>query len=233
MLRRILYAIVVLIVAARADAGSFTVNPVRIELSPARPYSVLRITNLADEPVTIQAHVERWEADGAEALIDDVLLSPPIRTIASGQTQFIRLGLRSSNRSVMEQAYRLILEEVPRPIAVDFSGLRTVLKVRVPIFSKPIAAVAPHLSWEAWPTATGLHVAAFNRGNAHIQVRRLILIDKNGKQSIIATPSYVLPNESAGWTVDNQQLLGAAEVRLIADTDAGGIDEVVLLKPRQ
>jgi fimbrial chaperone protein len=225
--------ILTLALLSTAHAGSFAVTPVRIELSPARPYSVVQITNQGGEAVLIQAHVERWEAgDGSEQRSDEVLLNPPFRTIAPGQSQFIRLGLRTVNQSGKEQAYRLVLEEVPRPVAAEFSGLRTVLRVRIPVFSKPASPVAAQLNWEAWPTSTGVRVVAWNRGNAHIQVRRLVLIDKTGKQFIVASPSYVMPDQSGEWAVNEEHFLLATELRLMADTDAGGINEVLPLKQR-
>ena len=47
--------------------------------------------------MTIQAHIVAWSAKGAEEVLtdnDDILLNPPIFTVAVGHTQFLRLGLR-------------------------------------------------------------------------------------------------------------------------------------------
>src|SRR5207302_10639047 len=100
---------------APAQAGTFSVNPVRLVLSSSHPNAALQITNYGDEAVTIQAHVVSWaESSQNEFRVDEVLLNPPIFTVAAHSSQFIRLGLRHANRTQDEQAYRLVLDEVPR-----------------------------------------------------------------------------------------------------------------------
>jgi len=49
-------------------AGSFSVNPVRIELTAARPNALVQIANLSDEPTIIQVHVVSWRSDNNESV---------------------------------------------------------------------------------------------------------------------------------------------------------------------
>lgn len=44
-------------------ASSLTLAPVGIGLTASRPYTILRITNNADEPVTLHARACRWSFD--------------------------------------------------------------------------------------------------------------------------------------------------------------------------
>src|SRR5690242_12258323 len=97
-------------------AGSYTVMPIRIELSARRLQTTVEVANRGDEATTIQAHIVSWSAAGVEELLsdnDDILLNPPIFTLAPGRQQFVRLGLRRPKPSEVEITYRLILEEVP------------------------------------------------------------------------------------------------------------------------
>jgi P pilus assembly chaperone PapD len=45
-------------------AGSYTVQPVRIELSPRQLRTTIQIQNIGDEPAKIQAHIVAWNAKG-------------------------------------------------------------------------------------------------------------------------------------------------------------------------
>src|SRR5690349_11444162 len=89
--------------------GTFTVNPVRIQVSSSRPNAILQIVNREDDPVTLQAHIVAWSFDGQKDVLvdnDEVMLNPPIAVIAGHQVQAIRMGLRKVNDSLEERCYR-------------------------------------------------------------------------------------------------------------------------------
>src|SRR5882724_7309698 len=113
-------------------AGSYTVKPVRIELSARQLRTTIQIQNSGEEPAMIQAHVVAWNANGAEEVLsgnDEILLNPSIFTVAAGRQQFLRLGLRHPQPDTKEVTYRLILEEVPRAPKPGFRGINTLLRI--------------------------------------------------------------------------------------------------------
>ena len=212
------------------EAGSYTVKPVRIELSTRQLRLTMQIQNLDDEPTTIQAHIVAWSAQGAEEILsdsDDILLNPPIFTVASGHTQFLRLGLRHALADLQEGTYRLILEEVPPPIKAGFNGLRTVLKVSIPIFVKP-RVPAPQLAWTLERTSDQeLRLSVVNRGNTHVQVRKFAITASGGAEPGFTedTATYVLRNARKEWVIHNPRLAAAGHLLLQGLTDSGDLRE--------
>ncbi len=218
------------------EAGSYTVKPVRIELSARQLRVTMQIQNLDVDPTTIQAHIVAWNALGSEEILsdsDDILLNPPIFTIAAGHTQYLRLGLRHPPPDLKEGTYRLILEEVPPPFKAGFSGLRTVLKMSVPIFIKPRIPV-PQLTWTLQRTSDQeLRLSVENRGNAHVQIRKFALTaDGTDPGFVEEIASYVLQNAHKDWVIHNGQLAASSKLLLVGQSDIGDLrEELVPSRP--
>ncbi|HMH11596.1 MAG TPA: fimbria/pilus periplasmic chaperone [Edaphobacter sp.] len=220
--------------AGNARAGSFSVNPVRVEIFEGHTSAVVQIQNLAEEPVTVQAHIVAWsQKDGEEiyADTDEILLNPPIFTIQPKQSQFVRLGLRQPKLiSDGELAYRLILEEVPKPPKPGFTGLQTVLRISLPIFAKPRQQIASPLLWRAEVSTDGaLRVTAVNQGKAHIQVQHLAIatLETPSGTASVQRADYVLAGQSRTWIFSNSRVEIAHNFSLTATTDAGEVHETL------
>jgi fimbrial chaperone protein len=212
------------------QAGSYTVKPVRIELSARQFRTTIQIQNLGEEPATIQAHVVAWNANGAEEVLsdnDEILLNPPIFTVAAGRPQFLRLGLRHPLPDTREGTYRLILEEVPRAPKPAFNGIITLLKISVPIFVNPRVS-SPQLAWTLQRTSDQeLLLSVQNRGNAHVQIRKLAVTAREASEPgfVQGTATYVLQNAHKEWVIRNGQLAAAGKLLVEAQTDSGEIRE--------
>lgn len=224
--------LVVLALSALLSAASFNVTPIRIDLLQQRPTAVLTIENLADEPVTVQARAVKWD-ERAEGYIgevsDDILLNPPIFTLRPRGRQIMRLGLRQRNDQPVELAYRLVLEEVPSWVSDRATGLRTILRISIPVFARARGPYERHLVWQARKTGEDqLTVSATNVGTAHIQVQTVRLETVNGDNATenLAT-AYILPGRSREWTVTNEGLARADRVMVLGTSDAGKIDEIL------
>lgn len=226
MWRTMLVALVVAVAWLPAAAGSLSVNPVRIELTANHPTTTVQITNQAAEPVLVQVHAVEWRLDAndeVELPTDDLILNPPIFTIAPGARQFLRLGPRHMPKSDREITYRLIVEEVPTQ-ATQVAGLRTLLRISLPIFILPATSVAPQVVWAAARMpGGGLLVTAVNHGNRHVQIRELLVSTQEvaEPQVVIRRAYYLLPNERRNWEVHDRKLNSLGSVRVVAITDAG------------
>lgn len=216
-------------------AASFTVTPVRVELSARQLHATLQITNSGDEKVTIQLHPLLWTlASGVQALQDtnDVIFNPPIFTIMPHETQAIRVGLREFAGGTSEETYRLILEEVPANFDSSFKGLRTVLRISIPIFIKPSVPLETKLAWDLHRTPDGgAMLSVSNQGNAHIQLKQLSMVadgatDPSFSQSAFV---YLLPGERKEWAVGSAHLSGQDGFILQAATDGGAVRESLTL----
>ncbi len=218
---------------ASAWCGTFTVSPVRIQVSASRPNAILQVTNREDQQVTIQAHVVAWSFDAQKDVYtdsDDVMLNPPIAVVGAHQSQFIRLGLRHPNEGAQERSYRLILEEVPPPPKAEFRGIQTVLRLSIPIFAVPKAAISAQLTWQAVRTNDSrLRLIAANRGSAHVQIKSLDVTNSDSAEDYLkgALPAYLLPNQHREWLIEDKRAGTAKRIKVLAITDAGVSHEIV------
>jgi fimbrial chaperone protein len=221
-----------------AWCGSFTVSPVRIQVSASRPNAILQISNRDDQPVTIQAHVVTWSFENQADIYvnsDDIMLNPPIATIGAHQSQLIRLGSRHPNQGAQEISYRLIVEEVPPPPQSGFRGVQTILRLSIPIFAVPKTTTSARLKWQAARTADSrLLVTATNQGSAHIQIKALDVASAESTEDYLKgiPPTYLLPKQQREWVIADERARTANRIKVIAVTDAGVSHEIVDVTPQ-
>lgn len=231
-------AILLLMASASGACGTFTVTPVRIQVSASRPNAILQVTNRDDQPVTIQAHIVAWSFDNRNDVYtnsDDVILNPPIATLGAHQSQYIRLGLRRPNEGAQELSYRLILEEVPPPLQSGFRGIRTVLRFSIPIFAIPKTAASAQLKWQAATDGNaGLRLIAANHGSAHVQIKSLDVAGAESSDDYLkgVPPVYLLPKQQREWLIQDERARSARRIKVIAVTDAGVSHEIVDITPQ-
>lgn len=218
------------LIPALAWAGSFTVSPVRLELSPQRPVSSLTITNDGAEPVSIDARGMNWtQQNGADEHEEtrELIVTPPVFTLAPGASQIVRIGLRRAPDANNEIAYRVFMTEnpvVPRSVA---NGVAMNLRLSVPIFVRPRAAPQPKLEWTGSRTPEGhLKLRADNRGNMHVQVANLSLSAAGTVVGRQTSPAYLLPGQYREWTVKPEEgrAFDASSLTVTGYSDAGDVN---------
>lgn len=221
--------------AAPARAGSFQVNPIRIEIAKGATTAALVVRNDGDDAIVIQSSLVGWTQENGQdvyAPTSEALVTPPVMTVPAGAEQIVRVGLRRALDPQRELTYRLYLQEVPPPPKPGFTGLQVALRVGVPVFVAPLAPPVRRLEWTAHVGADGaLELAAQNTGNTHVQVTDFEL-DLPGAESPLvheSTLSYVLAGQRRLWTLSApaERVKPAREFRLKAYTDAGEIDTAV------
>ncbi|QRX83718.1 molecular chaperone [Glaciimonas sp. PAMC28666] len=214
-----------------ALSASFNVNPVGFDLTAAHSSGVLRITNTDDTPVRLQVSAIDWSTDGRIEVLKDtnaLLLNPPIFLVAPGQTQFLRFGERSPSNPIVEKSYRLIIEEVP-PGGPQQPGLKTLLKVSIPIFIAP-PIKQEKMSWQLTQGPNGVTLTAINAGNMHQKIVGLRLNNIDSANVLeIATPAYVLSGQHKGWSLGNGKI-HAGKVRVRIQTDKGESEETLTME---
>jgi fimbrial chaperone protein len=228
--------------AFAAHAGSFEVNPVRLDLSAASRTASLTIRNTSADTVVVQTSVVAWsQSDGKDVYTptQEILVTPPIVTIAPGAEQIIRAGLRRAPDAKIELPYRVYLQEAPPPPKPGFQGLQVALRVGLPLFVQPMQGPAhASLVWSLHRASPDvLRLDLKNEGNGHIQVAEVQLLPTAGGKAV-ATQSaltYVLPAQAHSWefkiTADQAAALGA-HPRVKATTDVGSVEsELALAAP--
>jgi len=212
-----------------ASAGTFTISPLRVDLSQATPAAALTVRNEENVEVVIQVETLQWsQADGQDALepTRDLVGSPLVFTLPPNGTQLVRVALRRSPDERRELSYRLVVQEVPPPPSPDFTGLQVALRMSLPVFVAATTPSAHELQWSVTRGADGaLTVTANNTGGSHARVLGFSVAPVAATTLPLEQPvaAYVLPGTARHWRFDASGAAPAAATlyRLHGRTDAG------------
>jgi fimbrial chaperone protein len=222
-------------------AGSFEVNPIRIDLTANTRSAALSVRNSGAEAVVVQTSIVSWTQENGQdvyAPTKEILGTPPIATIPAGGEQILRLGMRRAPDAVNELTYRVFLQEVPPPPKPGFQGLQVALRLSLPIFVQPREGPAKAtLVWNLELKGDDtLNLRLDNKGTGHIQVSEIALFQPNQEQAVASQSSlvYVLPGQSRAWELKSQsvRLKPTDRLRLKVTTDAGSVDTEIDLGSR-
>lgn len=216
-----------------AAAATLDIAPVSHELTAARPALSMTVTNRGDAPVTLQVRGFAWDQDSGEDRLTpaaEVIVSPPIFSIAPGQSQVLR-ALVQGPAPERERSYRLLIDELPAE--GERSAVRMALRLSVPVFVKPALEQPPaKLDWAL--AADGRSIRVANVGGSRHRVHRLELLRADG-QRLAASSSgpYVLAGAQRRWTLDEdaRSLKPGEALRVSALTDAGRIEVPLVVAP--
>ncbi|RTN95438.1 molecular chaperone [Enterobacter sp. WCHEn090032] len=179
----------------------------------------LWIQNQGNSATTMQVRIVRWkQEDGHERYTaqQDVVASPPIVTIAAGSKQLIRLIKQASVPAGAEQAYRIIVDEIPQADvkAEPAIGLKLQMRYSIPLFvygqGIPTIKEGAHhavvetrnLSWRVTQAGGQPALEVQNRGDVHVRLSQVAL-EQGGQKRTIAEGllGYVLPGSSRSWPI--------------------------------
>jgi fimbrial chaperone protein len=211
-----------------ASAGSFSVNPVRVDLSAKQPVASVTVRNDGAEPTVVQLELLGWaQADNNDVYdsTSELLATPPLFTVPPGGSRVVRVGLRRRPDPLHELTYRLYLQEVPPPLDADFRGMRMTLRVGVPVFVAANSQTKPELTWSTVAEPGGkIKLGLVNSGSEHVKIADLELTtDSGGNHSsgVQRVATYVLPGQKREWLVQmDGPVPTGSKIRIKAHTDA-------------
>lgn len=196
---RILLGLVFLLsLTITARAGSLETAPTTIVLSEGRT-GVLHLANRAAYPVTIQVEAFDWiQDDGGERLEPSASLqaSPPMAELAPGARQTVRLRALGPAAG-REEAWRLLVSELPAPGRPGGGEVRVLLQVSMPVFAGGLGRDAA-LAWRARRQGPDVVLSAANGGDRHAKLSGLTLAGVPVPGGELA---YVLPGAVRHWRV--------------------------------
>lgn len=224
-------ALALALAASGAGAQALLVEPVSIRLAPGQMASALTVTNQGDTDSAFQIRGYVWSQEGDEdklAPTDELLVSPPIGTIAAGASQVVRVVLRHPPQD-REATYRILFDQIPPPAAPG--TVRIALRLSIPIFALPATRAAPHLQWRIVREKDAAYLVGVNDGNAHERVREIAVAVADGvtlKADANQLP-YILAGATRRWRLitDGPLPAAGATLHLTAQGDTGAIDEPV------
>lgn len=200
-------ALILLLLAPLVTAGSYSVHPVKVSLSTNQPATTIKVHNRAQNPVTLQLAPKQWRHLGdSDELTDtrDLIVVPPVFTMAPGATQIVRVGLRHVEPVAAETPYRLLLQEIPSSAG---QGLQLALNMSLPVFVAPTHTPSAKPVWSLNRSgADSLSLGVENQGTAHFKFTSWRLRSDNEDISAGQKLRYVLPGGHREWTISPKTL---------------------------
>jgi fimbrial chaperone protein len=133
-----------LLACVAAQAGNFTVQPMRLELGGTARSTALTVRNDEPQAQSFSVRAMAWRQDdaGQDHYEDatDLVYFPRLLTVEAGQEAVVRVGVRQGS-GALERSYRLFLEELPPTLAPQAGGgaqVRMLVRFGAPLFVRPL-----------------------------------------------------------------------------------------------
>lgn len=220
-------------------ATSVLIGPVNPKLYDNERSVALWLENRDAKPVMLQIRVLKWMqrnlSDGYPEQ-DAIIASPPIATIAPNTKQMIRLIRLKPVPAGTEQAYRVLVDEIPTPVSVlnqpvaDSVGVKFQMRYSVPLFvygkglwvydpAEKNGAGSPGLpvlSYHVVKDAGRRYIVVHNTGPVHARLAQVSLVDAAGHAHLLAAGllGYVLPGAEMRWPLPGDVPQDVAQMQL-------------------
>ena len=190
-------------------ASTLEISPVLVDvMTETAAATTIRLRNRSVEPVRVQLRLHRWrQVDGEDVLRPaadgDVAVSPPFVTLKPGVENVVRVARIAKTGVAGEEAYRLLIDELPPPALPD-GQVRLTMRHSVPVFIHSTTASAPRMTWRLSRENGVSTLVASNAGDRRIRVAELSI---GGAGSGVDTPmirglaGYVLGHSSMRWVL--------------------------------
>jgi fimbrial chaperone protein len=215
---------------AMPQAASLQVAPVLVEVPAPGATSALKLRNEGNRPLDAQIRIFRWtQVDGNDTLTptNDVAASPPLASLRPNTDYTVRIVRTSKAPVTKEEAYRLLIDELPAPAAPQSATVNIALRYSIPVFFT-VPGVAPKLSFELAQRANKPAILVGNAGDRRIRLSKLKFVDGRGGTADFGEglAGYVLGHSTRAFAVPaSAKAFGAGGVASIsAQSDVGPID---------
>ncbi|MGE8323700.1 MAG: molecular chaperone [Pseudomonas sp.] len=205
-------------------ATSVLIWPIDPVLEADQKAGALWLENRGTAPANLQVRVFAWRQGDYQEQFQaqrEIIGSPPVANIAPGQKQLIRLTRTGPSPAGQEQAYRIIIDEIPAAIAVDkaepgtTAAIRLQMRYSVPLFvygeglwgkadpegKRNAEGVGkPQLSWNAVTVQGKPYVELRNTGPVHARLTDVVVQQGSHSKPVAeGLLGYVLPGASMRW----------------------------------
>lgn len=209
-----------------APVQSLSVLPVSIQLKPGETTATLTIINEGDSDASVQIRAMAWsQPAGVDHLAasGDVMISPPLATIAPRAAQVVRVLLGRAPVG-HEGSYRILVDQVP-PKAVP-GTVRIALRLSIPVFAQPRTRIAERLSYRVERQGEQAWLVATNTGTRHAALRNIELTTSDGRllKTDAGVSPYILPGATHRWTIVPQAPLPAAGTSVMMTAGNHAVD---------
>ncbi len=210
---------------AAANAGVFSVTPVRLYMTPRDRAIAVTLTNEADTAVVLQADINTWrqKPDGTDELVltEDLILAPPIIKLAPKARQVVRLALLKPADASQQLTYRMIIREVPEALPDTGIQVPIALALSMPVFITPPAAKRQVACTTSRADAKALSLRCSNTGTAYAQIREAAVMRGDQALARFEGGSYILPGASKTVSLKGENAVPAGAAQLVITFDDG------------
>jgi fimbrial chaperone protein len=215
-----------------AQAGQFSISPVRIYMTAKDRATAITLVNEGDTELVMQADIYQWKQkpNGEDdlTLSEDMILAPPIIKLAPRARQVVRLALLKPLPAGQQHHYRMIVREIPEALPpVEGAQVQIALAFSLPVFITP-----PELKRNVVCTAqrsapTAVQVACDNQGGAHALISQIKLLGDAGEVLALREQGYyLLPGNQRSFSLERASTLGplpAGKLRLQLSHDDASV----------
>ena len=227
-------------ITARA-ASSVLVWPIFQTISSTDKGSELWLQNRGNSAVTLQLRIFKWQQHHSATVYSDqkaVLASPPFVTVQPGQRQLIRLIRLQPTAAQHEDAYRIVIDEIPGSAASQTNsnnaGLIMRMRYVLPLFlygqgiapvsqDGPVSAIQHSLSWKVVSEKGQSLLAIANHGAMHARLSDIFWgSDAQHPAAYVSKGflGYVLPGQTVLFPLTAHQTPGNLLFSRLADNVA-------------
>lgn len=196
--------------------GHLQTRQTRVELAPGVRAGRLVLANTGDAPVAAQVRVYRWtQKDGADVLAPDpgLVPSPQVLEISAGGEQLVRIVRADATPVANEQAYRIVVDELPGDPAEDASAAVAVrLRYLIPAFVRAADAAPESVQC----AVRGEQLECSNRGGRAAQLGASEVLDAHGRSSELTDGllGYVLAGSQRDFPFQPRNAAGLQPTQL-------------------
>ncbi|RYG30821.1 MAG: molecular chaperone [Burkholderiales bacterium] len=223
---------------AVAHATDLRVAPVMLEPLPGQRSTTLTVLNGEEKPVRVQVRVMRWtQVNGEEKLepTTDVVASPPQAQLQPGQHYLIRVVRTTRTQIPTEEAYRVLVDEVPDPADARPGAVSMVVRQSIPVFFSDANQRVSVVDWSIARRGDQTEVVAHNRGTRRLRLSDIVIEAHDGpihEQSGLV--GYVLPGATMRFPVDiGSTSLTDPSLHLRGVSDTGKLEVLLVDKKAQ
>ena len=221
----IFFSLTQFFVMSELRAASLNISPVLIEVREPQRTTNVTLRNTGATKIVGQVRIFAWRQKNGDDVLEPtnaVIGSPPIASIHPNSDYILRIVRDIRTPISGEEAYRLVIDELP-DAAARRNGLLTVtLRYVVPVFFSDQSVQQGRLKWSILHSDGKDYLFARNEGDRRVQLRDLKLGEK-----VIASglAGYVLGHSTRRWLLSKDQATAAQ--RVTAVTDIGPITGLV------
>ena len=186
MLRRALAAglAALALLSVPAGAAALQVAPVRIDIPAPGSASKITLRNAGKDQINAQVRVFKWtQVKGKDTLAEtrDVVASPPILKLDGEKSNVVRIVRTAKGPVQGEEAYRLIVDELPGAAGKPGLSIKFVLRYSIPVFFRGAKQKGADLDWSVSTKGGQTTLVVANNGDSHLRISGLAMAPSGGK----------------------------------------------------